>query len=152
MIGNDDDAAADPDAAVPPLAFGWTILHVPDVARAVAFYERAFGLERRFADPSGEYAELATGATTLAFAAHALIARLTGEPAASAGEGGPPRGAEIAFTAPPDRVEAAWARAVAAGALPVRPLATMPWGQTVGFVRDPDGFLVEICTPTAAAG
>lgn len=93
MTGNDDAAA------VPPLAFGWTILHVPDVARAAAFYERAFGLERRFADPSGEYAELATGATTLAFAAHALIARLTGEP--SAGEGGPPRGAEIAFTAPP---------------------------------------------------
>jgi lactoylglutathione lyase len=32
----------------------------------------------------------------------------------------------------------------------VKPLARMPWGQTVGFVRDPDGVLVEICTPASA--
>lgn len=129
---------------VPALAFGWTILHVPDVGRAIDFYERAFGLERRFVDPAGEYGELATGATTLAFAAHALIQRLTGEPPAE----GAPRGLDLALTASPDRIEAAWRRALDAGAVPVTPLATMPWGQTVGFVRDPYGFLVEICTPT----
>lgn len=128
----------------PPLMFGWTILHVPDVARAVEFYERAFGLTRRFVDPAGEYAELATGTTTLAFAAHALVARLTGEPAAV---GGAPRGIDLALTAAPEQVGAAWERALAAGAAPVKPPAVTPWGQTVGFVRDPDGFLVEICTP-----
>jgi uncharacterized glyoxalase superfamily protein PhnB len=128
----------------PPLAFGWTILHVRDVAQAITFYERAFGLESRFVDPAGEYAELATGTTTLAFAAHSLIARLTGEPIPDAA----PRGLDIAFTTSPDHIEAAWTRAVEAGAKPVKPLATMPWGQTVGFLRDPEGFLVEICTPT----
>ena len=35
----------------------------------------------------------------------------------------------------------------AAGATPVKPPERRPWGQVVGFVRDPDGFLVEICTP-----
>lgn len=133
--------------STPALALGWTILHVADVAAAVDFYERAFGLRRRFLDPNGEYAELKTGATTLAFAAHALVDRLGAHerPAAAA----PPHGFEIALVADAGRIEAAWQRAVAAGAVPIKPLAAMPWGQTVGFLRDPAGFLVELCTPTA---
>jgi lactoylglutathione lyase len=136
-------------AEAKPMRLGWTILHVPDVAKAVAFYERAFGLERRFADPKGEYAEMETGATVLAFSAHGLVDRLGthAEPAASA----PPHGFEIAVVTDAGSIEAAWRRAVEAGAVPVKPLEKMPWGQTVGFVRDPDGFLVEICTPTAEA-
>ena len=133
----------------PALKLGWTILHVADVAGTVAFYERAFGLERRFVDPAGEYAEMATGATVLAFAAHALIDRL-GAHDRPAG-GAPPHGTEIALVADADAIHAAWERAVAAGAAAVKPLAVMPWGQTVGFVRDPNGFLVEICTPAAAS-
>jgi uncharacterized glyoxalase superfamily protein PhnB len=132
----------------PALKLGWTILHVADVAGTVAFYERAFGLERRFVDPAGEYAEMATGATTLAFAAHALVDRLGAHPHSAASA--PPHGTEIALVAEADAVHAAWERAVTAGAVVVKPLATMPWGQTVGFVRDPNGFLVEICTPTAS--
>lgn len=27
------------------------------------------------------------------------------------------------------------------------PPERQPWGQTVSYVRDPDGFLVELCTP-----
>jgi lactoylglutathione lyase len=134
-------------AEAKPMALGWTILHVPDVAKAVAFYERAFGLKRRFADPKGEYAEMETGATVLAFSAHSLVDRLGthAEPAAGAA----PHGFEIALVTDAGSVEAAWRRAVEAGAVPVKPLERMPWGQLVGFVRDPDGFLVEICTPTA---
>lgn len=133
----------------PPLTLGWTILHVPDVARAISFYERAFGLTRGFVDPKGEYAELQTGATTLAFAAHALVDRLgTHDKQAAAAS---PSGFEIALMADPAHIEAAWQRAVQAGAIPVKPLETMPWGQVVGFVRDLDGFLVEICTPANPA-
>jgi lactoylglutathione lyase len=134
----------------PPLRLGWTILHVPDPRRAADFYERAFGLRLRFADPSGEYAELETGATTLAFAAHALVDRLGthAEPAAAA----PPHGVEIALIAEEAAIEAAYRRAVEAGAAPVKPPERKPWGQVVGFVRDPDGFLVEVCTPVAGAG
>lgn len=39
-----------------------------DVAKAVAFYEAAFGLARRFVHETGQYAEMETGSTRLAFA------------------------------------------------------------------------------------
>ena len=39
------------------------------------------------------------------------------------------------------------ARAVAAGATPMRPVEVMPWGQTIAYVADTNGFLVELCTP-----
>ena len=51
---------------------GWVIVYVPEVERAVAFYERAFGLTRAFVDPTGNFGQLDTGSTALAFAAEAL--------------------------------------------------------------------------------
>ena len=56
------------------MRFGFTILYVEDVARSLDFYERALGLERRFLHESGDYGELETGATALAFATHELAA------------------------------------------------------------------------------
>ena len=38
-------------------------------------------------------------------------------------------------------------RAIAAGAKPMRPVEVMPWGQTIAYVADRNGFLVELCTP-----
>ena len=46
-----------------------SMIRVLDEARSVAFYEDAFGLTRRFVHEAGMYAEMDTGATTLAFAA-----------------------------------------------------------------------------------
>jgi uncharacterized glyoxalase superfamily protein PhnB len=126
--------------------FGWTIVYVADVAATVDFYERAFGLTRRFVSADGGYAELETGATTLAFAAEAMAA-------ASGATIRPNRPAEAAagfdLALVTDEVAAAYARAVAAGAIVVAPPATKPWGQTVAFVRDNNGVLVEVCTPVA---
>jgi catechol 2,3-dioxygenase-like lactoylglutathione lyase family enzyme len=31
----------------------------------------------------------------------------------------------------------------------MRAVETMPWGQTIAYVADPNGFLVELCTPVA---
>ena len=45
---------------------------------------------------------------------------------------------------------AAVTRAVQAGATLVQAPEAMPWGQTVAYVADPDGFLVELCTPMGA--
>ena len=56
------------------MKLGYVILYVPDVAGAVAFYETAFGVTRRFVHESGTYAELETGATALAFADEAMVA------------------------------------------------------------------------------
>ena len=38
-------------------------------------------------------------------------------------------------------------RAVKAGATAVSEPAAKPWGQTVAYLRDKDGHLVELCTP-----
>jgi lactoylglutathione lyase len=44
-------------------------------------------------------------------------------------------------------VAGAFAVAVKAGADPVAKPKQKPWGQLVAYVRDPNGFLVEICSP-----
>ena len=54
------------------MKLGYTIIYVPDVEASLQFFERAFGLKRRFLHESGTYGELETGETTLSFAAHAL--------------------------------------------------------------------------------
>ena len=134
------DPASAGITAAPALRLGYVILHVPDVPAAAAFYEAAFGLACRFVHSSG-YAEMETGATALAFASHAL-AEANGLPGAAHG---PPSGAEVAFVT--TDVAAAFQRALRAGAEAVVPPAARPWGQVVGYVRDLNGFLVELCTP-----
>jgi lactoylglutathione lyase len=37
--------------------------------------------------------------------------------------------------------------AVEAGAEVVKQPAQKPWGQTIGYLKDLNGFLIEICTP-----
>ena len=125
------------------MRFGYTIIYVPDVTAAVEFYERAFGVDRRFVHQGGQYAEMETGATVLAFANESFVSgtcptfrknRLTDEPA----------GVEVGFVAAD--AKAAFARAVSAGAqVHLEPMLE-PWGQTVSYVRDLNGFLVEICS------
>ncbi|MEW9834135.1 VOC family protein [Mesorhizobium marinum] len=124
------------------MIFRYTILYVDDVARALAFYERAFNLERRFLHESGDYGELSTGQTRLAFSSKRLMRELGKAP------GSPSPQApvfEIAFET--QDVNAAFDRAVAAGAAPVQAVRDEPWGQTTSYVSDPDGYLVEICSP-----
>ena len=124
------------------MRFAYAIGYVRDVERSVAFYEQAFGLQRRFVDESGQYAEMETGETTLAFASNELGAsNLPGgfrrnDPAE------PPAGVEIAFLT--EDVDAAFRKALAAGATSVAEPKTKPWGQIVAYVRDRDGMLVEI--------
>ena len=56
-----------------------------------------------------------------------------------------PFGIEIGFTT--DDVPKTIREAIEAGALLVAEPKTKPWGQIVAYVRDLDGFLIEICTP-----
>ncbi|MDR6126390.1 catechol 2,3-dioxygenase-like lactoylglutathione lyase family enzyme [Sphingomonas sp. SORGH_AS438] len=50
------------------MKLGYTSIYVADVLAMIDFYERAFGLKRRFVHESNLYAELNTGETVLAFA------------------------------------------------------------------------------------
>lgn len=129
------------------MELGYVILYTADVESSVAFYERAFGLTRRFVSPDGDYGELDTGATTLAMAAASLAA---GNLASAGGytsldPTSPPPGVSLTLVC--DDVPTALARALAAGATAYVDTHEMPWGQTVAYVTDLDGFLVEICTP-----
>ena len=56
-----------------------------------------------------------------------------------------PLGVEIALVTPD--VPGLYARAVKAGAVAVSEPTTKPWGQTVAYLRDNSGHLVELCTP-----
>jgi lactoylglutathione lyase len=127
------------------MRFGYTILYVRDVRASLDFYERAFDQRRRFLHESGQYAELETGGTALAFAAVELAASNLPEEfrPAAAGESAP--AFEVCFVS--DDVGGAFDRAVREGAEPVTPPQTKPWGQDVAYVRDPDGTLVEIASP-----
>ena len=51
---------------------------------------------------------------------------------------------EIGFTT--DNVQKSYYQALEAGATPVKPPTEMPWGQTVAWVKDCNGFLVEMGT------
>jgi uncharacterized glyoxalase superfamily protein PhnB len=129
------------------MKLGYIILYVPDVAAAVAFYENAFALARRFVHESGQYAEMETGTTALAFASEQMVASTSHEfrrnrPHDEAA------GAEVGFVT--GDVPASFRRAVEAGATPLVKPTTKPWGQVVSYVRDLNGFIVEICSPVTA--
>jgi len=126
------------------MQFGYTILYVEDVPQTIAFYEQAFGLTRRFVHEAGDFGELDTGATALAFSSLRLMAELGKNPQRASADA---PSFEIAFTTAD--VAGAVQRAVDAGARLVQAPEQMPWGQTVAYVADINGALVELCTPVA---
>ncbi|HYN51132.1 MAG TPA: VOC family protein [Thermoleophilaceae bacterium] len=127
------------------MRFGYTILYVRDVAASLDLYEKAFGQERRFVHDSGQYAELETGATTLAFASRDLAASNLPPAVRPAQVGAPTPAFEVCFVT--EDVPAAFQRAVEAGAEAVTEPQTKPWGQAVAYLRDRDGNLIELASP-----
>lgn len=127
--------------------FAYTILYVQNVTKTIEFYEKSFGFTRKLVTPDNSYGELLTGGTTLSFATTTLAKTSLKDGFIESSLTQKPFGIEIGFTT--DDVEAALKSAVDAGAILVAEPKTKPWGQVVAYVRDPDGFLVEICTPVA---
>ncbi len=125
------------------MKLGYVILYVPDVVKAAEFYERAFGLTRKFVHESG-YAEMLTGDTALGFVAETLR-DANGVDAQNNRPNTIAAGIEIAFIT--TDVQAAYDQAISAGAVAYKAPSQKPWGQTVAYVRDLNGCLVELCTP-----
>ena len=126
--------------------FGYTIVYVPDVKAAVSFYEQAFGFKMRFNADDWDYAELETGDTTLAFAAEKMADMLGVSITPNRGNA-TAAGIELAFVT--DEVQGAFTRATDAGAISITEPNQTPWGQTVSYVRDQNGVLIEICSPVS---
>ena len=129
------------------MKFGYLIIYVPDVRASLEFFSSAFGLATRFLHESGTYGELETGETALAFAADERAERNFSTGHVSAHASAKPLGMEVALVT--DDVVAAHARALQAGAREIAAPTHKPWGQTVSYVRCPDGTLVELCSPIA---
>jgi uncharacterized glyoxalase superfamily protein PhnB len=124
---------------------GWVIVYVPDVEAAFGFYEASFGLERRFLAPDASFGELETGETRLSFASEKLAEQnFEGDFQSPSAER--PFNIELALVF--EDVEAAFASAIENGASALREPHVTQWGQTVAYVRDPFGTLLELATPT----
>lgn len=126
------------------MKLGYVIYYVKNVQETICFYEKAFSLKRKFIHESGLYGELDTGATTLSFASL--------EMAESNKIGFKEReknfiSSDMEIALVTEDVNAAHRKALGEGAIEVRPPEKKPWGQEVSYVRDINGFLIEICSP-----
>jgi lactoylglutathione lyase len=125
--------------------FKYTILYVKDVVATVEFYTKAFGLETGFVTPEADYGEVITGSTTLSFANLELGNSNIKSGFVQSTMDTKPFGIELAFVS--ENIEETWNQAISAGATVLESIETKVWGQQVGYLRDPNGFLLEICTP-----
>jgi len=114
-----------------------------DVDRLVDFYTRITGV---VADrPVPDFAEVRTPAGTLALASTRTVG-LFGPGAAEAAAN---RSAIVEFLV--DDVDATWARLQEWVTTAVAAPTTMPWGNRSLLLRDPDGNLVNLFSPTTSA-
>ncbi|WP_314244768.1 VOC family protein [Empedobacter tilapiae] len=124
---------------------GYTILYVSDVEKSIEFYEKAFGFNRKFITPENDYGELSTGETTISFVSKDLANSNLKNGFIESSQLEKPFGIELALIT--DDVQKVIDRAIELGALVAEEAIQKPWGQTVSYIRDIDGFLLEICTP-----
>jgi len=122
----------------------YTILYVDSVKETLEFYKIAFGFKIKMIHEAGDYGELDTGDTTLSFSSRQLMSDLGKNPGAA--DAAQPI-FEIAFET--SNVEMALEHALNSGATLVQKARDEPWGQTTSYVTDPNGFLIEICSPVA---
>ena len=127
------------------MTLGWVIVYVDDPPAAADFYERVFGMRVEFKVPSGEYAQLDTGSTKLAFATYTLGEHNFDGGVRRADGDGAPANVELALVH--TDVDGAYARALEAGCSALSTPQDKPQGQRVAYVRDPFGTLVELATP-----
>src|SRR5688572_11207130 len=116
----------------------YVVVIVENLDRALAFYIETLGLE--LGHRSGQFAQLATGATRLALYERSAMAKVLGSPLEVPARSAP--GFELGFKV--SDVDAAFAELVARGAEAAVEPTDRPWGQRTAYVRDPDGHLIEL--------
>jgi uncharacterized glyoxalase superfamily protein PhnB len=110
-------------------------LIVAGAAKAIDFYKKALGAEElmRFAGPDGKimHAELKIRDSVI----------MLGDEMPDQGAKSPKSygGTPVSFFVYGENVDAAWKRAVDAGAKPIVPLADQFWGDRTGCLEDPFG-------------
>lgn len=125
------------------IKYSYTIMYVPNVEATVKFYEDAFGFTRKFVTPEEDYGELISGETTIAFA-HLDLATSNLSKGYQQVNNEKPFGIELGFVV--EDVTKTIEQVVQAGGKIYEEQKVKPWGQTVGYVLDNNGFLIELCT------
>jgi lactoylglutathione lyase len=123
------------------MKLNYVIIYVEDAVKAAEFYQKAFGLKTRFIHESKMYTEMESGETILAFANNEMLHINTGIEA----QKGIKKCFEIVFST--DNVKKAFEEAVSNGAKEIKKPEEKPWGQTVAYVQDSFGTIIEICSP-----
>lgn len=127
------------------MKYGYTIFYVDDVEETIQFYEKAFGFNRKFVTPEKDYGELLSGETTIAFASIELGNSNFKKGFQKIENKEKPIGMEMAFVT--EEIEKDFQKAIDAGAIEFEKVIEKPWGQKVGYLKDINGILIEICTP-----
>jgi PhnB protein len=110
-------------------------LVVAGAAKAIDFYKKALGAQEvmRYPGPDGRimHAEIRIGDSNV----------MLGDEMPDHGARGPKSygGTPVSFFVYSENVDAAWKRAIDAGAKPVQPLADQFWGDRTGCLEDPFG-------------
>lgn len=110
-----------------------------DVARLVAFYEKATGVQATWS--TADFAELTTSRATLAIAGTRTIGPF------APGAAGPAENRSVIIEFLVEDVDDVYRNIAALAAEVVSRPATMPWGNRSLLVRDPDGNLVNFFAP-----
>ena len=124
------------------MKLSYSILYVEDIEKTIKFYQDAFNLKHRFTHESGDYAEMETGETTLAFCSHKLADNILNTPYQKTSLETKPLGSQLTFA--PIDVKKAYEKAVANGAKSISKPEIKPWNFEVAIVRDCNGHIVEL--------
>jgi PhnB protein len=110
-------------------------LVIRDAAKAIDFYKKAFGAEEKMRMPAPDgkimHAELKIGDSVVMLGEEM---QGTGPRSPKGGSGSP-----VSFYVYVEKVDAAWKRALDAGATVQMPLQDMFWGDRTGQLEDPFG-------------
>ena len=120
--------------------YGYTILYITDPVKTRRFYNGLLGLPIKA--EHGSYTEFDTGSTILAFNTKEDVRSMIPY---EIPDKTVQQSIELGFVT--EDVAHVYEQIKNAGYQTVLPPTEKPWGQTVAYVLDPDGHLIELCSP-----
>ena len=126
------------------IKYTYTILYVENVTKSIEFYIKSFGFSRKFVTGENDYGEIITGETTISFASKNLANSNLKNGFIESDLKNKPFGIELGFVT--ENVAETIESVKNNGGIIIEEPKQKPWGQIVAYIRDLDGFLIEICT------
>ena len=126
------------------IKYTYTILYVENVTKSIEFYIKSFGFSRKFVTEENDYGEIITGETTISFASKNLANSNLKNGFIESDLKNKPFGIELGFVT--ENVAETIESVKNNGGIIIEEPKQKPWGQIFAYIRDLDGFLIEICT------